>query len=77
MPLPAYLARAFQRINPETTQVSNYYGTYTMLLVHAFLGQEGYVIHPQVSLLHPLFSLRMVINDRFHRVTQVVMQSTL
>lgn len=63
MPLPAYLARAFQRINPETTQESDYYGAYTMLLVHAFPGQEGYVVHPQISLLPPLFSLRKVTND--------------
>lgn len=47
MPLPAIVRAEFDYVNPTTTQESDYYGAYNMLLVHAFPMVDGFVVHPK------------------------------
>lgn len=63
MPLPAIIRAEFEYVNPATTQESDYYGAYNILLGHAFLVADGFVVHPQVrkssksvSQVAPIFS---------------------
>jgi hypothetical protein len=78
MHLPDYIGKAFKRINPSATQENDYYGAYNLLLWHAFPGQQGYVVHPQVIFTTSShFSMKGdKWHPRFHRLIQVVAQST-
>jgi hypothetical protein len=69
MPLPAIIKAEFDYVNPTTTQESDYYGAYNMLLVHAFPMLDGYVVHPQVRLymMYPLKANRGYL--RLHRLS--------
>jgi hypothetical protein len=60
MPLPAIIRAEFEYINPVSTQESDYYGAYNILLGHAFPLADGYVVHPQViTLLFSKFSKKL------------------
>ena len=48
MPLPHLIRSEFVYVDPQTTQESDYYGAYNLLLSHAFPPTDGYVVHPQV-----------------------------
>ena len=59
----------FDYVNPTTTQESDYYGAYNMLLVHAFPMADGFVVRPQVRhyMMYPLKANRGYL--RLHRLS--------